>query len=312
MSDIRTPAEIAGHALIDYIAQFREADGGLWQLHPPAVAKITELADALEDALVRQEAARIDTPKIAEVTGNIAEGELAARLMEEKAAGAIAVAKKESRLREAYEIVAQTFNAAAADFRAGLHLPEIVIEGKVIPYNEDNDTGISHADQLRAFFTDVHARNVKAGWWHDLYTGEPKKRSVGELFMLFVTEIAEAYDAWYEGLNDDKLPHHPGVGVELGDLAIRLADFCGALAAGKIVDDTGAKNPGAAMFREVMAIADRYEAIRKTPEALGEPETGDFLPPMDVAAMIDEKLAFNASRADHKIENRLAEGGKKT
>jgi len=31
----------------------------------------------------------------------------------------------------------------------------------------------------------------------------------------------------------------------------------------------------------------------------------------DVAGAITEKLAYNAQRADHKIENRLAEGGKK-
>lgn len=31
----------------------------------------------------------------------------------------------------------------------------------------------------------------------------------------------------------------------------------------------------------------------------------------DVAGAIDEKLVYNAQRADHKIENRLAEGGKK-
>lgn len=32
---------------------------------------------------------------------------------------------------------------------------------------------------------------------------------------------------------------------------------------------------------------------------------------MDLAGAIAEKMEFNASRADHKIENRAAEGGKK-
>lgn len=31
----------------------------------------------------------------------------------------------------------------------------------------------------------------------------------------------------------------------------------------------------------------------------------------DLACAIDEKLEYNAIRADHKIENRMAEGGKK-
>lgn len=309
MSDNRTPAEIAGHKLIDYIAELRSKFRGDFNGDEE---RINQLADALEDALVRQEAARIDTPKIAEVTGNISETELAARYMEAKALGARAFAERIPRLTEAYDIVAQAFTAAAGDFRTGLHLPTVMIEGRVIRYNEDNSTGIKHADALRTFFTDVHQRNVRAGWWHDLYTGEPKKRSVGELFMLFVTEIAEAYLAWVENANDDKLTHHPGIGVELGDLGIRFADFCGALAEGKIVMDSSVRNPGDAMFKEVVEIALRYEAIRKTPEALGDPEAGEFIPAMDVAIMIDEKLAFNASREDHKIENRLADGGKKT
>lgn len=307
MSATQTPVEITGHALIGFIAEMVASKD------TPKAHELRRLADALEDALVRQEAARIDTPKIAEVTGNITEAELAARLMEEKAKGALAIAEKQPRLAEAYGIVAQTFTAAAGDFRTGLHLPALMIEGRVIPYNEGNSTGVEHADALRTFFADVHARNVKAGWWHSLETGEPLKRSVGEIFTLFVTEIAEAYLAWLDNnAPDDKLPQHPGIGVELGDLAIRFADFCGALAEGKVVMDSGTRNPGDTMFKEIVEIALRYEGIRKTPQAVGDPEQGEFLPPMDVAGMIDEKLAFNASRADHKIENRLAEGGKKT
>lgn len=171
---------------------------------------------------------------------------------------------------------------------------------------------IDFAVTLRAFYKDVHERNVKAGWWSDLATGQPKKRSVGELFILFVTELKEAYDAYLTGEPDNKLTQYPGLGVELGDLQIRLADFCGALAAGKIVADTSARNPGDAMFREIGVIADRYEAIRKTPEAVGEPETGDEIEAQDVAVMIVDKLAFNAQRPDHKVENRLKEGGKQT
>jgi hypothetical protein len=45
---------------------------------------------------------------------------------------------------------------------------------------------------------------------------------------------------------------------------------------------------------------------------VGDPEKGAFLPPMDVGEMIDAKLAFNASREDHKVENRLKADGKKT
>jgi hypothetical protein len=204
------------------------------------------------------------------------------------------------------------FRVCVGDFRHGLHLPTIQFHGRVIPYNETNDTGVRHEDGLRRFFQDVHARNVKAGWWTDIDSGEPLKRSVGEMFMLMVTELAEAYTAWRESAPDDKLPQFPGVGVEIGDLLIRVADFCGGLEAGAILVGDPADNPGDAMFQEIVEIANRYESIRKTPAAKGAPETADFLPSMDVAVMVDAKLDFNASRPDHKIENRLKEGGKRT
>ena len=93
---------------------------------------------------------------------------------------------------------------------------------------------------------------------------------------------------------------------------IRIADFCGALLAGNIVAASETINPGDRMFQEVCMIARHYESIRKTPEAVGEPETADHLPPADVAAMVDRKLDFNASRPDHQIKNRLKADGKKT
>lgn len=171
---------------------------------------------------------------------------------------------------------------------------------------------IDYAVVLRAFYADVHGRNVKAGWWSDLATGQPKKRSVGELFILIVTELVEAYEAYLTGEPDNKLPQYPGLGVELGDLQIRLADFAGALQAGKIVEHTSTRNPGDEMFAEIAVIANRYESIRKLPEANGDPETGNEIEAQDVAVMIVDKLAFNAQRPDHKVENRMKEGGKQT
>lgn len=165
---------------------------------------------------------------------------------------------------------------------------------------------------LAAFYEDCHKRNVKAGWWNDLATGQPKKRSVGELFILMVTELWEAYRAYQERQMDDKLPQYPGVGVEIGDLQIRLGDFAGGLMAGMIVEHSATPNPGDEMFRQIGEIAERYEAIRKTPAAKGEDETGEHLAPQPVAEMVFAKLAFNATRPDHKIENRKKEGGKVT
>lgn len=69
--------------------------------------------------------------------------------------------------------------------------------------------------------------NVKAGWWHDRFTGEPLERNKGELMMLMVSEIAEAMEADRKDLRDDKLPHRNGVEVELADAVIRICDFAG-------------------------------------------------------------------------------------
>lgn len=279
----------------------------------PDATVLEELCDEVTSAITLAQSAVMPVPALLEVTGNVEERELAARYMEQKMGGALFHAERSVGLRDQFKHLAETFRVCASDFRTGLHLPEFEIAGRVIPYNESNDTGIKHETALRTFFADVHERNVKAGWWTDIETGQPKKRNLGELLVLFVTEMAEAYEAWLDGAADDKLPQFPGFAVEMADLGIRWADLCGAALAGSILEPTPhAANPGDMMFHEIIEIAKRYESIRKTPEAVGEPETADFLPAMDVAMMIDSKLAFNATRPDHKIENRLKDDGKRT
>lgn len=276
--------------------------------------KVT-LTTAGKDAIgVRPEGVPDLPVEVAEITGNIEERELAARYIDGKIAGVekYLAENRGSASSPDYEIMARILIEIAHEFRIGLHLPAVHVGGRIVPYNEDRSTGVSHATGLRNFFEDVYARNLKAGWWTNIEDGTPKARSVGELFILFITEIAEAYMAYRDNLADDKLPEYPGLGVELADLGIRWADFCGAYLAGNIVEHSGVRNPGDEMFIEILEIAQRYEAIRKTPEAKGEPEEGDFIPAADVAVMVDRKLDFNAKREDHKIENRLKEDGKRT
>lgn len=64
-------------------------------------------------------------------------------------------------------------------------------------------------------------------WWHDPGTGEWRERNQGEMFMLMVSEISEAMEAERKSLMDDKLPHRPGVEVELADCLIRIFDYAG-------------------------------------------------------------------------------------
>lgn len=76
---------------------------------------------------------------------------------------------------------------------------------------------------------DIHKRNVDAGWWHDLKTGEKLDRNMGELLCLVHSEISEAMEGYRKNLMDEKLPHRKAIEVELADVYIRIFDIAGAL-----------------------------------------------------------------------------------
>lgn len=66
-----------------------------------------------------------------------------------------------------------------------------------------------------------------AGWWSDLTTGQPKERNIGEMMMLMVSELSEAFEGERKNMVDTHLPHRRMAEVELADAIIRILDYAG-------------------------------------------------------------------------------------
>lgn len=81
------------------------------------------------------------------------------------------------------------------------------------------------ADVLNTLAKEIRKKNEK--WWRDPYTGEKLNRNRPEMFMLMVSEIAEAMEGYRKNLMDDHLPKYKMETVELADLFIRLMDLVG-------------------------------------------------------------------------------------
>jgi len=199
---------------------------------------------------------------------------------------------------------------------------------------------------LNALARSIHADNVLAGWWNDLGTGQDIRaaRNRPEMLMLMVSELSEASEAVMHQLQDDKLPHRPGFDVELADTCIRALDLLGAEAtlSGQspivqttTIDGTSVTNTVRDMREEMnhryyRSIDDRLmqvvndlsramEAYRRSLTITGRfYVTQALLRCIAVAShhdvplfdVIEEKRNFNRQRADHKVANRKAHGGK--
>ena len=173
---------------------------------------------------------------------------------------------------------------------------------------------------------DIHAQNVAAGWWTNLETGESilETRNRPEMLCLVASELMEG---WTDGFGPDShLPEYPAIFVELADAAIRLLDMAGA-------DDVDLMaHSGVVVFRSLeqnemllqiinYVVSDALEGWRKGNMDLYKSsikqayhaiwKMADFFFEFDLEEVIAAKVAYNRNRADHKIENRLQEGGKK-
>ena len=165
----------------------------------------------------------------------------------------------------------------------------------------------------------IHQQNVDVGWWD-----EP--RPFHTFICLFHSELSEAMEGDRKNLMDDHLQHYPMFQVELADFVIRCMDWLGSENwDGKYDYSTfdPSQEPTELLAKLHSKVSgaynlsfDPYYGPRKEYNKQLESAVCDCFDfaernQFDLHKIIDEKVAYNKTRADHKRENRLKEGGKK-
>lgn len=189
-----------------------------------------------------------------------------------------------------------------------------------------------------------HTNNRK--WWVNLETGEPLDRNKGEMIALIHSEISEAWQGLLQ--YDGKLHAYNGAQVEIIDALIRIFDFMGGF--GITLSEPEADysmvcsesfDPISFMFNEChSATSELLELYRKNPDQhliqvgfhkliqylvqlfdeitiaiddndIVEFESQEPFPLHTLDEVLEAKAQFNLNRADHSLEHRKSEGGKK-
>lgn len=164
---------------------------------------------------------------------------------------------------------------------------------------------------------EIYNNNVSAGWWN----GDV---CIYEKMQLISTEIAEATEGERKDLMDDHLPHRKMAEVELADALIRTLDLGGRL--GFLYRDEFAIPHGFVSLRNSIGMQHLGLNMRVSKLAtdywLGSPSTiySSLIASIvkcaeingyDIEVAMFEKLEYNKTRSDHKVENRNKTNGKK-
>lgn len=163
----------------------------------------------------------------------------------------------------------------------------------------------------------IHTHNVSVGWWDntDKWTHMTK-------LMLTISEASEAMEGDRKNLKDDKLPHRDMLEVEVADVLIRALDLMGH-------NNTDISTNLPDLVEQSLSLMRSHQPpvpvvlfqmcddiiMWGRGEHSGERliatihAAGVYLK-LDLIGATREKMEFNATRADHKRENRAKENGK--
>ena len=171
---------------------------------------------------------------------------------------------------------------------------------------------------LHELATQIHQFNVDKGWWDEYL--EDKTKRFDTSMMLVISELLEAMEGCRKDAMDDKLPEYPMFDVELADAAIRLLDLAGAYEIENRIRKLQFKSRNS-YFRRSTKPEQLFSAVQMMLRGLdisGKVYSGLIavhciadIHNIDLRAMIQAKMEYNDTRADHLRENRAKKGGKK-
>ncbi len=187
------------------------------------------------------------------------------------------------------------------------------------------------ASTINSYARICHKANKK--WWTDLETGERIERNRGELLILIVSEMTEALEGIRKNIMDNHLPHRKMEEVEMADALIRSFDFLGGfdyqvldsdiqgsielISEMRVLLEEGSPK-GDLIMSIVTCISECYLAPPKT--SWERRSMVNFIMmviyycgiyELDLWGAFEEKIKYNKTRLDHKVESRKLQCGKK-